>query len=341
MLLYHEQLLPIILFSDECRVYSLPDNKSRWILTNDFREEQCAQYSSYKFGTMMWATVGFNLKSKLMFPKGKINEKIYRKCLKDSQIFEQADHIFQQDGATCHTTSKTNKFIERRAKVLYGGPPNSPDLSPIEMLWAILKNRLTDLHPQPTNQAELEECLLILWEGLDQELRNELVLTFHYRLQMCKDVFGASISHFLSSGRKEIRETDIFDREHIAHILSKEQNFHLYELNLKMKNRWKKISNSLKNDFDIPPSSIKSKIIEIERKLSDNKFHPEKYEHIKWTEEYNNISSKYENEIEYEEGEYDEEDEIYEYDYNEEEEEEEIYEYEYIYEEEEEEFCDN
>ena len=287
MLVYHEQEFPIILFSDECRVCNLPDNKSRWVLVNDFRESQCAEYSSYKFGTMMWATIGIDFKSKLIFPKGKINEKIYRKCLKDSHIFEEADdklgkfkYIFQQDGATSHTTPKSYKFIERKARVLYGWPPNSPDLSPIEMVWGILKNRLADVNPQPTNQEELEHCLFILWENLEQDLINDLVRTFYSRLKMCRDVFGASISHFLSSGRKEIKETDIFDRDHIPHLMTNEENLLLYETNHSNKHKWKKISNLLKNNFDIPPASVKSKVIEIERKLSDVKYHPEKYAHI-------------------------------------------------------------
>lgn len=53
------------------------------------------------------------------------------------------------------------------------------------------------------------------------------------------------------------------------------------------------------NDFDIRPSSVKSRVIEIERKINENKHHPIKYENIKWTEELNNIGSIYANEIEY------------------------------------------
>lgn len=47
------------------------------------------------------------------------------------------------------------------------------------MLWAILKNCLSDLNPHLTNQAELKECLLILWEELDQKLIKGLVLAFN------------------------------------------------------------------------------------------------------------------------------------------------------------------
>lgn len=61
------------------------------------------------------------------------------------------------------------------------------------------------------------------------------------------------------------------------------------------------------NDFDIRQSSVKSRIIEIERKINENKYHPGKNENIKWTEKLINIGSIYANEIEYIEGKYDEE----------------------------------
>ncbi len=175
--------LPLIVFSDESRFANDPDNRQHWLQSSDFREKRCARQSKYTFSTMVWGAIGLNFKSKLVFPKGKINESEYRNYLKISNIFDDADEsyhgkfkwIFQQDGATPHTTEKSFEFIEDKAKILYGWPPNSPDLSPIEMVWAIMKNRLHDFNPQPTNKKQLEEALLIIWEGIDQETINNLL----------------------------------------------------------------------------------------------------------------------------------------------------------------------
>lgn len=100
-------------------------------------------------------TVVLGFKSKLIFPKGKIKQEQYREYLNDSSMFDDVDqidgkfqYIFQQDEATCHTTPKSYKFIEKRAMVLYGWPQNSPDLLPIEMFLSILKSRLCDVEPQ-------------------------------------------------------------------------------------------------------------------------------------------------------------------------------------------------
>ena len=51
-------------------------------------------------------------------------------------------YIFQQDDASSHKTIKTYNFIEKYSMVLYNWSSNSPDLSPIEMVWPIMKNKL-------------------------------------------------------------------------------------------------------------------------------------------------------------------------------------------------------
>ena len=52
--------------------------------------------------------------------------------------------IFQQDNSACHTSRESRAGID----ILFGEntiecPPNSPDLTPIENVWAILKEKLS------------------------------------------------------------------------------------------------------------------------------------------------------------------------------------------------------
>ena len=55
----------------------------------------------------------------------------------------RAPIVFQQDGATCHTSVSTRGFLARNGvQVLPEWPPNSPDLNPVEHCWAWIARRL-------------------------------------------------------------------------------------------------------------------------------------------------------------------------------------------------------
>lgn len=91
------------------------------------------------------------------------------------------------------------------------------------MFWAYMKNILSSFEKQPTNQEELEEAVLIIWNKMiPQDYINDRIDSFENRLKMCCHVFGGSISHFLSLGRKVIKETDLVDQVFIPHQLNYE-----------------------------------------------------------------------------------------------------------------------
>ena len=73
----------------------------------------------------------------------------------------RAPIVFQQDGATCHTSISTRRFLaQNRVNVLPEWLANSPDMNPVENCWSWLARRLV-------GQSFATE------EALEQAIRNE------------------------------------------------------------------------------------------------------------------------------------------------------------------------
>ena len=59
-----------------------------------------------------------------------------------NQRFPNGDGVLQHDKAPCHRSKKSSEHLRSNGVRVLDWPGNSPDLAPIETLWAILKNRL-------------------------------------------------------------------------------------------------------------------------------------------------------------------------------------------------------
>ena len=55
--------------------------------------------------------------------------------------------IFMQDNARTHTSRQSKEWFENHGILLLDWPPYSPEMNPIENLWAIVKRKLLELYP--------------------------------------------------------------------------------------------------------------------------------------------------------------------------------------------------
>ena len=85
------------------------------------------------------------------------------------KVFPDGSGIFQQDLAPCHTKKVTKFFADNDIRVLEW-PGNSPDLNPIENLWAIIKQRLRG--KDCTTMEKLIEAIIQLWYRDPQIIQN-------------------------------------------------------------------------------------------------------------------------------------------------------------------------
>ena len=68
-------------------------------------------------------------------------------------LFPGTPCLFQQDNARPHSARVTTACLRRHRVRMLDWPACSPDLSPIENVWRILKRRIRHLLPRPVEQS--------------------------------------------------------------------------------------------------------------------------------------------------------------------------------------------
>ena len=64
---------------------------------------------------------------------------------------------FYAGGASCHRSKIVTQLLKSKKIQILDCPGNSPDLKPIENLWTVLKDKVSE--KLPTNTKELEETI--------------------------------------------------------------------------------------------------------------------------------------------------------------------------------------
>ena len=136
---------------------------------------------------MIWGGMSVNGTAVLFFlpPGTTMNGQKYVDLLKDKLELHIAIHkckIFMQDAAPCHRSKIVTQFLKSKKFQILDWPGNSPDSNPIENLWTVLKDKVSE--KQPTNTKELEEAIKAVWVlELSAEYCRSLVESMPKRLE--------------------------------------------------------------------------------------------------------------------------------------------------------------
>ncbi len=112
---------------------------------------------------MVWGCVSALGKGNLHFCDGTINAEKYIEILEHNMLpsrrhlFQGRPCIFQQDNAKPHSAHITKSWLRRKRVQVLDRPACSPDLSPIENVWRILKRKMRQRRPRTV--AHLKTCL--------------------------------------------------------------------------------------------------------------------------------------------------------------------------------------
>ena len=118
-----------------------------WRKTSEKFNEDCLNFKKkYPESYMVWSCMTAQGVGKLCILYVTINSEIYMQVLEEflipsieSWFLDSNDFHFQQDNASCHRSKIVQKYLKNNRIKTIKWPANSPDLSPIENLWATWK----------------------------------------------------------------------------------------------------------------------------------------------------------------------------------------------------------
>jgi len=99
------------------------------------------------------------------------------------RMFPRGEGWFQEDNARPHTAKVAVTFREKRGLRTLPWPAQSPDLNPIENLWAVVKRNLQKRKRQPSSLSALDRYVKQEWRAIPKDLIENLVDSMPNRIQ--------------------------------------------------------------------------------------------------------------------------------------------------------------
>jgi transposase len=130
--------------------------------------------------------IGVGVKIIKLIPHGtKVNSQWYKRHILQQVVVpfvlsQEEEHVFMQDGARAHTANECKNYLRsKQVKFIEDWPPRSPDLNPLENLWALVAKLVSERGPR--SQQQLEQFVLKAWNDIPQATVDRYVESFQAR----------------------------------------------------------------------------------------------------------------------------------------------------------------
>jgi hypothetical protein len=182
-----------VIFSDESKINRFCSDGMSWCWIRDSEQLSSRTVSqTVKHGgggIMIWGSMSIHGPGVVCKVEGRINQHQYREILEQNLFqtihkfhLDPSSIFFQQDNAPVHTTKMLMEWFSQQCFTLLPWPSQSPDLNPIEHLWAILKRALNRYDHPPSGMVELWDRIVEIFYSITSDDCRRLVESMPCRI---------------------------------------------------------------------------------------------------------------------------------------------------------------
>jgi transposase len=192
-------MLGNVIWTDETRVASNPNGRKTMHWTTQkiqfIKEKMHSGGNSVTF----WGCISRMGRGPLVALEAYMNKDRYIEILEQELLpeLEAAKELFpgpwrlQQDNAPCHTAKAVKDYCAAYGVEFIEWPAYSPDLNPIENVWAWVKHNLDVYYPPCNSAEEIEKIVVKIWKEITPEMCHQFCGTYEKRLEAVIKAKGA------------------------------------------------------------------------------------------------------------------------------------------------------
>ncbi len=179
-----------VIWSDETTVRQMPQGKELFIRIHNTQISELdainPQIHSGRFSVMFWGYFSKLGLGSLVALEGTMTAQTYVELLQDTVLPELAaagrPMVFMQDNAPCHKARIVTEFLAQNHIETLDWPPQSPDMNPIENLWAIIKARRQKKIGTPKTKHDLIDQIFDIWDNIEDSIIQNLANSANKRV---------------------------------------------------------------------------------------------------------------------------------------------------------------